>query len=94
MNSQRLAQVRISPLYLQQGLFASLALFVTLIAGQQFERWDQHHEASAVHQQLIAASRNYSTVSAPASQDTALSFQAAQEVVPTAEQPHSQSWVF
>ncbi|WP_397450795.1 hypothetical protein [Pseudomonas sp. NA-150] len=94
MNSQRLAHMRISPLYIQQGLFASLALLVTLIVGQQFERWDNHQEALEIHHQLITAGRSYSTVSAPAAKDTALSFQSAQEVAPVAEQPHSQSWVF
>lgn len=41
MNRQRLAQLRISPLHLQQGLFASLALLVTLIGGQQYQHWQQ-----------------------------------------------------
>ncbi|MGC5701574.1 hypothetical protein J4P02_15365 [Pseudomonas sp. NFXW11] len=47
MNRQRLAQLRIAPRPLQQGLFASLALLVTLIAGQQFLRW-QDSQAPAV----------------------------------------------
>jgi hypothetical protein len=41
MNRQRLAQLHISPLHLQQGLVAILALLVTLIVGQQFQRWEQ-----------------------------------------------------
>lgn len=37
MTRQSLSQLRVSPLRLQQGLFASLALMVTLIAGQQMQ---------------------------------------------------------
>jgi hypothetical protein len=94
MNSQRVAQLRISPLHIQQGLFASLALFVTLIAGQQFERWSQlPQEALQIHQHVNAV-RSYSTVSAPVSTAAALSFQPTQETAPAVEQPHQPSWVF
>ena len=41
MTRQSLSQLRVSPLRLQQGLFASLALMVTLIAGQQMHHWQQ-----------------------------------------------------
>lgn len=44
MNRQRLAQLHISPLHLQQGLVAILALLVTLIVGQQFQRWEQSRQ--------------------------------------------------
>ena len=39
MTRQSLNQLRVSPLRLQQGLFASLALMVTLIGGQQLQHW-------------------------------------------------------
>jgi hypothetical protein len=41
MTRHSLSQLRLSPLRLQQGLFASLALMVTLIAGQQLQHWQQ-----------------------------------------------------
>ena len=41
MTRQSLSQLRVSPLRLQQGLFASLALMVTLIAGQQLQHWQE-----------------------------------------------------
>lgn len=47
MNRQRLAQLHISPLHLQQGLVASLALLVTLVVGQQFQRWEQSRQEVA-----------------------------------------------
>ena len=40
MNRQRAAQLHLSPLHVQQGLFAVLALLITLFAGQQFLLWD------------------------------------------------------
>ena len=47
MNRQRAAQVHISPLHVQQGLFALLALLVTLVAGQLLQRMDQSPQVSA-----------------------------------------------
>lgn len=41
MNRPRAAHRHLSPLHLQQGLFAVLALLVTLIVGQQLQRWNQ-----------------------------------------------------
>ncbi|MDB6142975.1 MAG: Uncharacterized protein JWP80_2019 [Pseudomonas sp.] len=94
MNSQRLAQMGILPLHIQQGLFASLALLATLIVGQQFEHWTSHaQEAVQIHHPFVTG-RTYSTVSATASKEPALSFQPAQETAPQAEQPHQPSWVF
>jgi hypothetical protein len=49
MSRQRAAQLRISPLHVQQGLFAVLALLITLIAGQQFMRWEQAQQPEARH---------------------------------------------
>jgi len=99
MNSQRFAQLRISPLHIRQGLFASLALLATLVAGQQFEHWS--HQAQQVVQLVqphhpFVTGRAYSTVSAPVAKEPALNFQSAheQETAPVVEQPHQQSWVF
>lgn len=44
MNRQRATQLRPSPLFLLQGLFAGLALLITLIAGQQFLLWEQSQQ--------------------------------------------------
>jgi hypothetical protein len=98
MNSQRLAHLRISPLHIQQGLFASLALLATLIVGQQFEYWShQTQQAVQVHHPFVSGrAQSISTVSAPVTKEPALSFQSAQEqeTAPAVEQPHQQSWVF
>jgi hypothetical protein len=47
MNRQRAAQLRLSPLHLQQGLFGVLALLVTLIACQQYLRWEHSQQQEA-----------------------------------------------
>jgi hypothetical protein len=97
MNSQRVAQLRISPLHIQQGLFASLALLATLIAGQQFEHWShQAQQAVHVHHQFVSGRAQSTTVSAPVTKEPALSFQSAQEqeTAPAVEQPRQQKWVF
>lgn len=54
MNSQRLAQLRISPLRVQQGLFASLVLLLVLLATQQWQLHEQNREAAALRQSLIS----------------------------------------
>jgi hypothetical protein len=93
MTSQRFAQLRISPLHIQQGLFASLALLVTLVVGQQFQRWDNHPEPVSVSQQFSAA-HSYSTVSSSPSKAIPQNFQSAQATVPVGEKNHTQTWVF
>lgn len=49
MIRQGAAQLRISPLHIQQGLFALLALLITLIGGQQFLRWEQSQQPETPH---------------------------------------------
>ncbi|BCX65448.1 hypothetical protein [Pseudomonas izuensis] len=44
MNRQRATPLHLSPLFLRQGLFAVLALLITLIGGQQFMRWEQSQQ--------------------------------------------------
>ncbi|MDB6049120.1 MAG: Uncharacterized protein JWR17_1866 [Pseudomonas sp.] len=94
MTSQRFAQLRISPLHIQQGLFASLALLVTLVVGQQFQRWDT--PSANVHvSQRVATAHIYSVVSAAPSTAQSRNAQSAQATAPVlSEQAHTQTWVF
>ncbi|CAM3301482.1 hypothetical protein BZK31_02310 [Pseudomonas floridensis] len=95
MNSQRIAQLRISPLHVQQGLFLLLALLVTLIAIQQFQRWTQASQVTETRQQIIHSSASYRSVSAPVSQGTAaLSLRPVEGVVSANEVAPQQKWVF
>jgi len=97
MNSKRLAQMRISPLHIQQMLFATLAVLVTLIAVQQFQRWENARavavEATQIHQQFTHR-QSFTTASASVAKDTALSFTPVDGTVPVSEMPQPQTWVF
>ncbi|KPY87494.1 hypothetical protein ALO44_100468 [Pseudomonas syringae pv. tagetis] len=95
MNSQRIAQLRISPLHIQQGLFLLLALLVTLIAIQQFQRWSQANEATQARQQFIhTSSISYRGVSAPAVKDVSSSLRPVDGLVSVDEVAPQQKWVF
>jgi hypothetical protein len=95
MNIQRLAQMCISPLHVQQGLFASLALMITLIAAQQFNHWTQSDDAAQQTQSLHHYVAPGATATALKAQDVALSFQSIDETASVeAPSPRAQSWVF
>ena len=49
MNRQRAAHLYLSPVHVQQGLFAVLALLITLIGGQQFLCRAQSQQPEAPH---------------------------------------------
>jgi hypothetical protein len=93
MNSKRFAQLRISPLHIQQGLFASLALLITLIAIQQFQQWDNKREAAQI-KQPFTYSQSFSRASAPVVRDAALSFTPVDGKATEGEMQHQQTWVF
>ncbi|SDW44240.1 hypothetical protein SAMN05444064_103354 [Pseudomonas syringae] len=94
MNIQRIAQLRISPLHIQQGLFLMLALLVTLIAIQQFQRWDQTRQATQARQQFIHSSNvSYRDVSAPALKESS-SLRPVDGLVSVDEVAPQQKWVF
>ena len=94
MNSQRIAQLRISPLYIQQGLFLLLALLVTLIAIQQFQRWTHASDAALVKEQIIHRSVSYSAVNAPMVHGSSQSIRPVEGLVAEGEAAPQQKWVF
>lgn len=94
MNSQRIAQLRISPLHIQQGLFLLLALLVTLIAIQQFQHWTQADEAALVKQQITHGSVSYQPVSTPVVQGQVQNLRPVDGVVSASEVVPQQKWVF
>ncbi|MCO7572529.1 hypothetical protein GGD92_19365 [Pseudomonas protegens] len=94
MNRQRLAQLRIAPLHLQQGLFASLALLVTLIAGQQYQRW-QDSQAPAPRVPVHHFTQtHFSSVSSKLNDATPVQLMAVDQAQPALEAPRQQRWVF
>ena len=93
MNSKRLTPLRISPLHIQQGLFASLALLITLIAIQQFQQWNNSRDAAQI-KQPFTYSQSYSTASAPLARDTSLSLTPVDRKAPVGDMQQRQTWVF
>jgi hypothetical protein len=94
MNTQPLAKLRISPLHLQQGLFASLALMVTLIVVQQFNHWSQDHDGAQI-QHAYSHSTPLAKASALKATDVARSLQPVEDAATAIDQaPRQQSWVF
>lgn len=94
MNTQSLAKLRVSPLHLQQGLFASLALMVTLIVVQQFNHWNQNHDVAQAHH-AYSHSAPFAKASALKATDVALSLQPVEDAAAAIDQaPRQQSWVF
>jgi hypothetical protein len=62
MTRQTLSQLRVSPLRLQQGLFASLALMVTLIAGQQIQHWQESQQQAQVFERPAMMQTHFSSM--------------------------------
>ncbi|AZC21812.1 MULTISPECIES: hypothetical protein [Pseudomonas] len=95
MNRQRLAQLRIAPLHLQQGLFACLALLVTLIAGQQFQRWQDRQAPIPqvpAHQHPIQT--HFRPVSSSFADTAPLQLMTVDQAQPVLESPRQERWVF
>lgn len=94
MNTQRLAALRISPLHLQQGLFASLALMITLIVVQQFAHWNQNQQVIQVPH-VYSHAAPFAKASALKATDVGLSLQPVDDADAAVEPaPRQQSWVF
>lgn len=94
MNVQHLAnKLRISPLHVQQGLFASLALMITLIVVQQFNHWNQNQDVTQAHYSHAHAAP-FAKASALKASDVALSLQVDDAAASNDEAPRQQSWVF
>lgn len=99
MNRQGFASLGISSQHLQQGLFTSLALVMTLIGGQQWAHWQQPAPAQSMPAHAIAAQQTHFS----AIRSTALGSStpmgrydlAASEDTQTANtQPVPERWVF
>ncbi|MES2870231.1 MAG: hypothetical protein V4749_11730 [Pseudomonadota bacterium] len=77
--------------HLLQGLFASLAMLVTLIGGQQLVKWNQPPQAAPTVLHYVAPQQHFSAISASGG----YTFLAAAEETETArsEQPQER-WVF
>ncbi|TKK35694.1 hypothetical protein PspCFBP13528_00130 [Pseudomonas sp. CFBP13528] len=94
MTRQSLSQLRVSPLYVQQGLFASLALMVTLIAGQQMQHWQQSQQQAPQFERPVMTQTHFRSVGSTAADVTAPRLRLADQESTLSELPVQERWVF
>lgn len=95
MSRQRAAQLRISPLHLQQGLFAVLALLITLISGQQFQRWEQSQQQEAPRLSIQHPTQtHFSAASSNQADSPPMRMIDVDQAQPANEMPRQERWVF
>ncbi|MBW4793902.1 hypothetical protein [Pseudomonas tolaasii] len=95
MTRQSLSQLRVSPLRLQQGLFASLALMVTLIGGQQMQHWQQSQQQTPQFERPVMTQTHFRSVgSATSANVTAPQLRVADQDSTLGELPAQERWVF
>ncbi|MGE7958013.1 hypothetical protein ACQKQA_15760 [Pseudomonas sp. NPDC089530] len=96
MNRQRLTRWPISPRHLQQGLFASLALLLTLIGGQQFSRWEQNQQQEALRVPAHHSAQTHfsGAVGRQFADSTPILLTDIDQARPVADGPYQERWVF
>ncbi|MBD8096997.1 hypothetical protein IFR08_25665 [Pseudomonas fluorescens] len=94
MTRQSLSQLRVSPLYVQQGLFASLALMVTLIAGQQMQHWQQSQQQAPQFERPVMTQTHFRSVGSTAADVTAPRLRLADQESTLSDLPVQERWVF
>ncbi|HJR31017.1 MAG TPA: hypothetical protein VJ889_20075 [Pseudomonas sp.] len=95
MSRQGAARLRISPLHVQQGLFALLALLITLIGGQQFLRWEQSQQPEPAHLSIPHAPQtHFSAVGDNLTDSAAMRMMDVDQTRPVDETPAQERWVF
>ena len=94
MTRQRAAQVRISPLHIQQGLFGVLALLITLIACQQYLSWENSQRSEPLISMQHATQVHFSAVSSNHTETTSMRMMDVDQVQPQDQMPREERWVF
>jgi hypothetical protein len=94
MTRQSLSQLHVSPLRLQQGLFASLALMVTLIGGQQMQHWQQSQQQVPHFERPLMTQTHFSSISSVSAGVTAPQLRVADQDSTPGELPTQERWVF
>ncbi|MHC8398249.1 hypothetical protein ACYZTX_01795 [Pseudomonas sp. MDT1-17] len=94
MSRQRAAQLRISPLHIQQGLFAVLALLITLIGGQQFQRWEQSQQQEAPRLSIQHPTQTQFSAANNQADSPPMRMMDVDQAQPVDEMPRQQRWVF
>jgi hypothetical protein len=95
MNRQRAAQFRITALSIQQGLWAVVALLITLMAGQQLMLW---HESQQPEAPLVSIQRapqtHFSAASSVAEASASMRMMEVDQTQPLSDMPREERWVF
>ncbi|MDF3198278.1 hypothetical protein P3C29_06265 [Pseudomonas sp. 1912-s] len=94
MTRQSLTQLRVSPLRLQQGLFASLALMVTLIGGQQLAHWQQSQPQAAHFERPMMTQTHFRSVGGSAADLTTPQLTTVEQDSTLGDLPYQERWVF
>ena len=94
MTRHSLSQLRLSPLRLQQGLFASLALSVTLIGGQQWARWETAAQPVATVVHAAAPQQHFQALGAVIEGTGHYALAASDDTQIANTQPLPERWVF
>jgi hypothetical protein len=94
MTRQRAAQVRISPLHIQQGLFGVLALLITLIACQQYLRWENSQQAEPLISIQHKTQTHFSAVSSSQAESASMRMMDVDQAQPLDQLPREERWVF
>jgi hypothetical protein len=95
MNRQRATHLHLSPLHIQQGLFAVLALLITLIAGQQFQAWQLSQQPQAPLVSIDHPTQtHFSAVSSRQADSTPMRMMDVDQALPMGETRHQERWVF
>lgn len=94
------ATFSVTPAHVQKGLLASLTLLVTLLIGQQYQRWEATHSAvPAVHHAEVNLSSGFKQLDATATQFSKAALEVANNQDDSIEQGvpvqvHQKSWIF
>ncbi|RBL69579.1 hypothetical protein C3E98_021225 [Pseudomonas sp. MWU13-2625] len=94
MTRQRAAQVRISPLHIQQGLFGVLALLITLIACQQYLSWENSQKPEPLISIQNSTQTHFSAVSSSQAESASMRMMDVDQPQPLDQLPREERWVF
>ena len=94
MNRQQVSTMGVTSLHLQQGLFASLALSVTLIGGQQWARWETAAQPVATVVHAAAPQQHFQALGAVIEGTGHYALAASDDTQIANTQPLPERWVF
>ena len=89
------AQLRLSSLHIQQGLWAALALLVTLVTGQQWLLWHERQQPEAPQVSIQRAPQtHFSAVSSLKEASASMRMMDVDQAQPLNAMPREERWVF